>query len=252
MNAAGSALLRSQGAEEQTSGEQTSPAKRVSARLRTVSRMKHALRDHLEFFRQFREQFETTGAIAPSGKQLANTLCKPLRSRDGRRRVLEIGPGTGAVTDCIVSHLRGDDSFDLIEINGDFADGLRSRFQSRPHWQRVADQSTVHHCDLDSFDGGPFDVIVSGLPFNNFPTDLVHRLIDRSLDLLAPGGSLSYFEYLYVRPLRRRVGRRSDRLRLTRIDRRLQRRFEDHDGSFDRVFVNLPPACVRHLSKQAK
>ena len=212
--------------------------------------MRELLRDHAAFFRQFREQFETTGAIAPSGKALAAALCGPLRRRPGPRRILEIGPGTGAVTDRIVAELReADDRFDLVEINGEFADGLAARFASRPSWQAKAACSRVHHCDLDSFDGGPFDVIVSGLPFNNFPTDLVHRLIDRSLELLAPGGTLSYFEYLYVRPVRRRIGKRPDRLRLTRIDRRLQRRFEAHDGTLDRVFLNIPPACVRHLTK---
>ena len=216
--------------------------------------MKGLLRDRLGdyrvFFRQFREQFETTGAIAPSGKALAAALCKPLREREGSRRVLEIGPGTGAVTETIVSLLRADDvCFDLVEINGEFASGLETRFRTRPSWQAVAEIARVHHCDLDSFEGEQFDVIVSGLPFNNFPTELVHRLLDRSLELLAPGGTLSYFEYLYVRPVRRRIGKREDRLRLTRIDRRLQQRFEAYDGSLDRVFVNIPPAAVRHLTK---
>ena len=207
------------------------------------------LRDHVAFFRQFRDQFETTGAIAPSGKSLATALCQPLRERPGSRRILEIGPGTGAVTNAIVTHLRPGDSLDMVEINEPFAEGLRTRFATRPDWSRVAAQCTVHHCDLDSFDGGPFDLVISGLPFNNFPTDLVHRLIDRSLDLLADGGSMTYFEYLYVRPVRRRVGKRPDRLRLTRIDERLRRRYEQHGGTLKRVMLNIPPACVRHLRK---
>ena len=213
--------------------------------------MKHTVREHLEFFRQFREQFQTTGAIAPSGKALAEALCRPLRGagREGGqpRRILEIGPGTGAVTAAIVSHLREGDRLDLVEINAEFAAGLERRIATQ--WPAVADRTAVHHCDLETFAGGPFDVIVSGLPFNNFPSELVHRLITRSLELLAEGGSLSYFEYLYVRPLRRRLGRRGDRLRLTRIDRRLARESARHNGTFDRVFINMPPACVRHLTR---
>ena len=212
--------------------------------------MRQGLRDHLEFFTQFRRQFQTTGAIAPSGKALAATLCKPLRERPGPRRILEIGPGTGAVTNHIVTHLREGDTLDLVEINEAFADGLRRRFATR--WKDAAALATVHHSDLDSFDGGPYDVIVSGLPFNNFPTELVTSLLNRSLELLADDGTLSFFEYLYVRPIRCRVGKRPDRLRLTRIDRRLAQRYERHDGTLDRVFINLPPACVRHLHGRSR
>ena len=209
--------------------------------------MRQALADHWEFFRQFRDRFETTGAIAPSGRQLAQTLCRPLVARTGPRRILEIGPGTGAVTARIVENLRDGDRFDLVEINEQFALGLQDRFATR--WAAAAAQSHVHCTDLESFEGGPYDVIVSGLPFNNFPTDLVTRLLDRSIDLLAPGGTLSFFEYLYVRPVRRRLGKRKDRLRLTRIDRRLARGSAAHGGTIDRVFINVPPACVRHLKR---
>ena len=207
--------------------------------------MRRALQDHLEFFTQFRRQFQTTGAIAPSGRALANALCKPLRDRPGPRRILEIGPGTGAVTEHIVSRLQPGDELDLVEINEAFADGLRRRLATR--WQQAAAQTRVHHASLDAFDGGPYDIVISGLPFNNFPTELVTQLLDRSLDLLTDDGMLSFFEYLYVRPLRSRLGRRPDRLRLTRIDRRLARRYNSHDGTLDRVLVNIPPACVRHL-----
>ncbi len=43
--------------------------------------------------------------------------------------------------------------------------------------------------------------IVSGLPFNNFSPAFVEQVLDALFNLLAPGGTLSYFEYMYVRPL---------------------------------------------------
>ena len=68
--------------------------------------MKQALADHLAFFKQFRETFTTTGAVAPSSRFLARAMTAPLARRDGPVRVLEIGPGTGAVTGKIVRLLR--------------------------------------------------------------------------------------------------------------------------------------------------
>ena len=56
--------------------------------------MKQAFAEHLAFFRQFRETFETTGAVAPSSRFLAKALTEPLSQRKGPVRVLEVGPGT--------------------------------------------------------------------------------------------------------------------------------------------------------------
>src|SRR3712207_2100544 len=60
------------------------------------------VRDHLEFLRQFRRQFETTGAVAPSSRFLAAAMTGPLSRRTKPARILEVGPGTGAVTRKIV------------------------------------------------------------------------------------------------------------------------------------------------------
>jgi phosphatidylethanolamine/phosphatidyl-N-methylethanolamine N-methyltransferase len=54
--------------------------------------------EHLEFFRQYRHRFQTTGAVAPSSRFLARALARPLQQHAGPCRVLEVGPGTGAVT----------------------------------------------------------------------------------------------------------------------------------------------------------
>ena len=58
--------------------------------------------DYRVFWREFRENFHTTGAVLPSGRSLAAALCYYLNG-DGRpKRILEVGPGTGAVTRTIV------------------------------------------------------------------------------------------------------------------------------------------------------
>lgn len=208
------------------------------------------LQEHLAFFRQFRRRFETTGAVAPSSRFLARALTSGLRDRNGAARVLEVGPGTGAVTRQIVRLLKPEDRFDLVEVNEEFAALLQDRFQNDRDFQPAARQSAVHVAPLQEFQpSGLYDVIVSGLPFNNFPPELVEQLIDRSLALLAPGGRLSFFEYMFVRPVRRIVSPREVKERLGAIEQVLQRRFADYRVGTDWVFVNIPPAWVQHLEK---
>jgi phospholipid N-methyltransferase len=211
--------------------------------------MKQFALDHVEFFRQYVRRFETTGAVAPSSRFLARALSRPLRDcRDRAVRVLEVGPGTGAVTREIVRHIKPGDTLDLVEINENFADLLRKRFETDASYSAIADRSAVHVCPLQEFEPTErYDVVVSGLPFNNFPAPLVEELVDLCLAMLNPGGTLSFFEYMYIRPIRRMVSRAPEKTRLGEIERILQARFQQHRFDTDWVFVNVPPAWVQHL-----
>lgn len=206
------------------------------------------MRHHIEFYRQFRSRFETTGAIAPSSRFLANAMTRPLRSADKPVRVLEVGPGTGAVTSRIVELLGPHDRLDLVELNESFADILHQRFDTEKRYQAVATQSSIHVCALQEFQADEeYDFIISGLPLNNFPTVLVQEIFAAYFRLLKPGGVLSYFEYMYVRPIRTRVGKASERLRMQALTDVLAEYLTKHRFDTDWVFANLPPAWVQHL-----
>ena len=210
------------------------------------------LRDHREFFRQFRTQFQTTGAIAPSSRRLARAMTRHISSSRGPVRILEVGPGTGAVTRQIVTLLKADDRLDLVELNEAFAGRLEQRFQSEPSFKQVADRAQIHVCGIESFQSDrPYDYIVSGLPFNNFSPAFVGRVLDAFFNFLAPGGVLSFFEYMYVRPVRGLVSRGAERTRIKDLDRILNGRLQQHGFRRDWVFLNLPPAWVQHLRKDA-
>jgi len=210
------------------------------------------LLDQIAFFREFRSRFETTGSILPSSRFLARAMTGPLREhpRAAPLRILEIGPGTGAVTGTILGQLRPEDRFDLVEINENFVALLRQRFESDPAWKKVSHQSTLHCCPLQEFPKtGQYDVIISGLPFNNFPMPLVESLVGASWDLLTPGGTYSFFEYMFVRPIRCKVSNRADRERLSAIEAFMQSRFRESRFRRNWVFANVPPAWVQHLRK---
>src|SRR6266550_1237009 len=88
-----------------------------------------------EFYQEFRQAYTTTGSILPSSRGLARALSGPFRRRRGTARVLEVGPGTGAVTAEILRCMRPGDHLDIVEINAHFVDVLRRRFAGEPLWR---------------------------------------------------------------------------------------------------------------------
>ena len=59
-------------------------------------------------------------------------------------------------------------------------------------------------CGIETFKSDPpYDFIVSGLPFANFSAPFVDQLLNAMFGLLAPRGQLTYFEYMYMRSMRK-------------------------------------------------
>ena len=211
------------------------------------------MRDQIEFFRQFRTRFKTTGSVLPSSRFLARAMTGPMKRYEGPARILEIGPGTGAVTQRIVRLLKPEDRFDLVEINESFAELLNDRFENDHAYKRVAPQSKLHVCPLEEFESDcEYDFIISGLPLNNFSVELVQTIYDSYFRLLAPGGVLAYFEYMYIRSIRGVVSRGEERKRIQGLNSIFLPAIADHRIRRSWVFVNLPPAWVQHLQVDEK
>jgi phosphatidylethanolamine/phosphatidyl-N-methylethanolamine N-methyltransferase len=211
-------------------------------------------RDTTLFFREFCGRFETTGSIIPSSRFLAQAITRRLARRGAAPvRVLECGPGTGAFTNQIVGHLRPHDTFDVVELNGAFVQALRSRMATESRWQAVAGLTTIYQVPFQEFTPqAPYDFIISGLPHINFPESLVAEIIASYSRLLKPGGTLSYFEYMYIRPIRKAVTLGIDRHRVREVDCLMNSHLRRHDVSRDSIFLNLPPAWVQHLTQPAE
>lgn len=212
--------------------------------------MSSTFKNQIAFFRQFRKRFETTGAIAPSSRFLAKAMTRYLAARDPQKpvRVLEIGPGTGPVTDEIVRLLQPHDRFDLVELNEEFVQILRQRFEQETAWKKVAAQSQIHQMPIQDYQvSEPYHFVISGLPLNNFPAALVTTITDAYFRLLRPDGVLSYFEYMYVRPIRRVITRGAERERICAIDDTLRGYCDRLRIRRDNVWINIPCAWVQHL-----
>ncbi len=209
----------------------------------------------ITFVSQAVRNFHHVGSVWPSSPLLAKALVKPLQRRprsgaSGPVKVLEVGAGTGAVTKALLAALGPNDFADIVELNPVFCETLEKLAERRkaqvPGLTVRVHANPIEEADLD----GPYDFVICGLPFNNFPPTLMRRIFRRMLSLLADGGTLTYFEYAGVRVARSGVSSASTRRRLRRIEavgKLLHRRLS---GRRELILGNFPPAIVIRLQRR--
>ena len=232
--------------------------------------MRQRWADYRVFWREFRQQYHTTGAVLPSGRALARALVHYVRDNGEAhvaeyatadsnlavseklpyvgRRILEVGPGTGAVTGQIILAMRPTDRLDLVERNDQFVAQLQERLANDPAFARVNDRIRLIHASVEDLpENEPYDLIVSGLPLNNFAVESVSQILDKLRRLLTPGGTLSFFEYVAVRKAKSLISPRAERERLRGIGNLFDAMLEKHEVRRDLVPRNVTPAWVHHV-----
>lgn len=206
------------------------------------------LSDYRLFFQEFRRNFHSTGSVAPSSRWLAGALVRYVAAGTGPQKVLEVGPGTGAVTQRLVRVLGFQDHLDLVELNDSFVQRLRERLETESSFMAVKDRVRILHQAVETLPPEDrYDVIVSGLPLNNFAVADVERILQALTRLLKPHGTLSFFEYVAVRPARTMVSGGRERARLQGISRALRDVLDEYEVRRDLVWRNFPPAWVHHV-----
>jgi phospholipid N-methyltransferase len=201
-----------------------------------------------KFFREFRRHGRDTGALLPSSPFLARALVSELRKPRGPATILEVGPGTGSVTREIIRFLLPDDHVDAVEINPQFVAILQRRFDQEWVFRCRRDQFHIIRSAVEELPGeGEYDFIVSGLPLNNFPVAQVREIFKAYNRLLKPGGTLTYFEYVLARQLKSPFVNRRERRRLYRVGRVMSSYIRSYQIRRERIFINVPPAIVRHM-----
>jgi len=201
-----------------------------------------------DFLRESRRHFRETGALLPSSRFLAQALASELRRRRGPCKILEVGPGTGSVTAQILRNLLPGDRLDLVELNSHFMELLQERFYREWKFWRHHEQVRLIHSAVQDLEGeATYDYIVSGLPLNNFPVAQVREIYRCYNRLLKPGGTLSYYEYVFIRQLKSPFVDRRERRRLFRVGRVVGKYIRAYQVRKQSILMNVPPAVVRHL-----
>lgn len=134
-----------------------------------------------------------TATLAPSSIHLARRMADSLQLSDARV-VVEVGPGTGALTQAVLPRLAPAARFLAVERNAALLEAWRGRFQG---WNgvegNVADLRTI--CAAEGLVPSGVCCIVSGLPWPSFPDWLQDKALEEVASVLRPGGQMVTFGY---------------------------------------------------------
>ncbi|MEU8245636.1 SAM-dependent methyltransferase [Nonomuraea sp. NPDC048916] len=185
-------------------------------------------------FGQFLRAPGLVGAIAPSSRRLAVSVCAPVPER-GEPIVVELGPGTGPFTAEIQRKLDGRGHHLAVELNEAMAGRLASRFPEVD----VVHGDAAELSRLLARRGLPrAGVVISGLPWAAFPEKLQHDLLDAVGSAMSPDGAFTTFSYIHAIPL----------ASARRFRALLAERFEEVVPGRT-VWRNAPPAFVLHARR---
>lgn len=192
----------------------------------------HRLEKHLtektRFLRNWARAPLDVGAVLPSGRKLAQKIASYVSPHE-KGPVVELGPGTGAVTDALLRRGIAEERLVLIEFNPEFCLHLAKRFPKAKviHGDAYAVAALVKDHGIEA----P-SAIVSSLPLFTRPEAQRTRLLREALSIMRPSAPFIQFTYAMVPPISH-----------TAPD--IQRR------KSTRVWQNIPPARVWIYSQNA-
>lgn len=168
------------------------------------------------------------GAVAPSSRSLARLMTRAVElPPDGV--VLEIGAGTGVVTEALLAAGVPPERLYVVELDQRLHTYLTERFPG----------VTVLHGDAATVDNllpaihvGKVSTVVSSLPVRAMSFDIQRRIVDAAFKSLAPGGVFIQYTYPPLSPLP------TKELNLA-------------GEKLGRIWLNIPPAAVWRFRRQA-
>lgn len=155
------------------------------------------LDDEMQFIRTWFEKPIRTGAVMPSGKALARVMARYVDPHSSGP-VIELGPGTGPVTEALVRQGIDPARLILVEFDPDFCRLLRTRYPTATVVQ--GDAYRLRRL-LGDIAREPAAAIVSGLPLVTKPPRTRLRLISDAMSLLKPGAPFVQFTYAMGPPI---------------------------------------------------
>ncbi len=179
------------------------------------------LDDEVRFLRSWIERPLTVGAVTPSGKILARAMARYV-DPNSTGPVVELGPGTGPVTEALVEAGVDPSRLVLVEFDPTFCRILRNRY---PEATLVQGDAYSLRRLLETLLIQPAAAVVSGLPLITKPIKMRLRLIRDAFDLMVPGAPFVQFTYSVASPVPRRFGGFTAE-------------------ASERIWMNIPPARV--------
>ena len=187
---------------------------------------KARMRENFLFLGKFLKHGTRIASVWPSSTAMSRATIREIDWAHAKI-VVELGAGTGPITEQIIRQLRSHTKLIVIERDGDFARILQRRFSSHKNVEIV--QADVRDLDtvLKARGIKHVDAFVSGLPTPSLPKPVRNRMLASVRRYLVEGGVFSniteipFWYWNYYRKIFK-------------------------DVSFDLVVRNMPPGGVYH------
>jgi phosphatidylethanolamine/phosphatidyl-N-methylethanolamine N-methyltransferase len=179
------------------------------------------LDDEVRFLRSWIEKPLHMGAVMPSSRVLARAMAKFV-DVDAPGPVIELGPGTGAITNALIERGVDPARLVLVEFNPSFCALLRDRY---PTATVVQGDAYALRDSVWEILQEPASAIVSGLPLVTKPMHQRIGVMNEALALAADGAPFIQFTYSVAPPIPKSLPGVTTQ-------------------ASDRIWLNIPPARV--------
>jgi phosphatidylethanolamine/phosphatidyl-N-methylethanolamine N-methyltransferase len=190
------------------------------------------------FLKESFHKIRVTASVLPSSRFLTTAMLDQVNFRKVRNLV-ELGSGTGVITQEILRRMTPDSRLFALEINPNFVRYLRTCCHDPRLTVLHVDASDLLH-ELAVHNAGMVDVVISSLGLTGMTSEHRTRIVRQAEACLAPAGIMMQFQYV------------TSLAPVPDLPNRQLRRFQE--GEFLRryfpsvstkpVFLNLPPALV--------
>ncbi|CCM74077.1 phospholipid N-methyltransferase PmtA [Rhizobium mesoamericanum] len=187
--------------------------------LRLKERLGKKFDEEIRFFKGMMQGPKTVGSIVPTSSITARKMASVVNLHSGLP-VLELGPGTGAITKAILGRGVKPENLVAVEYSTDFYEHLVRLY---PGVKFINGDAFNLDKTLGALKDQKFDSVVSAVPLLNFPMQARIALLESLLDRLPAGRPVVQISYGPVSPI------------IARPDRY-------HIQHFDFIVRNIPPA----------
>lgn len=183
----------------------------------------YMLYDYILFIKTMGSATKTTGSICPSSKYLSSNLIKHTQGPN----IALIGCGTGAIIEAIVAANEKFTSIDIIEINEQFYDYCRKKYDNN---NKI---TFIHKNILDHNIPIKYDSIITTIPHKLFNSDEIDNFTKKYMEL---SDKIIMYEYI--------LGG-TTKSSLTKFFEQNKEKGKNITFEYENIICNIPPASIR-------
>ncbi len=188
--------------------------------------LKDRLRQDVRFLKNWVDNPLLTGAIYPSGKMLSAKLADTV-DISGVDPIVELGPGTGPVTEALLARGIPPERLVLIEFSQDFCKALALKY---PKVRVIEGDAYAIKQTLAAQGIKKISAVVSSLPLLTKPETERLDLLSEAFSMMGKSGTFAQFTYGLTSPIP--------------LDQDIEDTLGLHANVSEIIWNNLPPARV--------